>query len=415
MVNGIISQPFTFNSGLTVPNRLVKAALAEGLSDNKQLPSPELENLYSKWGAGGWGMIFTGNVQVDTLHLGGPNDVAFNRSVPYEEQLGKWKSWAQTCKRNGTPTLVQVNHPGRQSPAVSGKRGFWEKSMAPSSVPLDFGSGVVARLMVWLMFGSPRPMTRDDIAQVVDQFVETALLSLRAGFDGIVLHAAHGYLLAQFLSPVINCRTDEYGGSPANRARIVIQIIKAIRAAVPAGFTVGIKINSADHQDSARERVEVVEQIKLITASGSDLDFLEISGGTYENPTMNGPEPDEAPKSESTKKREAFFLEFAEIIRRELPQLPLMVTGGFRTRAGMEATLSQGSCDLVGLGRPAVIEPALPKLVVFNPKIKDAEARLQAPYAMRLWWWSKLLGMKIVGAGGENLWYQSLLQNMAKE
>ncbi|KAJ8122006.1 hypothetical protein ONZ43_g1686 [Nemania bipapillata] len=285
--------------------------------------------------------------------------------------------------------------------------------MAPSAIPINFGPGLLPRLLSALIFGTPVAMTTADIQATIKDFADTARLASDAGFTGVEIHAAHGYLLAQFLSPESNKRTDEYGGSAAARAKIVLEIIAAIREVVPKSFCVGIKLNSVDVQ-STSQLSDTLEQLKLIAATG--IDFLEISGGSYEQPTMStGLTSSEAApiKSERTKAREAFFLEFAEKIRHELPGLPLMVTGGFRTRAGMNEALSSNACDMIGIGRPSVLAPALPKDVVLNNSVENESAKVSAPHIERAWWMKKF-GVSAVGVGAENMWYQVRLQRIGK-
>lgn len=282
-----IATPFTLPCGLTFPNRLVKAALAESWADKDRLPSEQLIRTYGTWADGGWGMVLTGNVQVDVAYLGTPEDNAFNDRIPRDQLLASWKRWAQTTNEHGTPTLMQINHPGRQSMIGAGTRGLFAKSIAPSPIPLQLGDGILPRALSALVFGTPREMTVEDIRDVVARFAETAKLASEAGFAGAEIHAAHGYLLAQFLSARSNQRADAYGGTARNRARIVVEVIHAVRAAVPKGFCVGVKLNSVDHQ-SPLELQECIEQLEDITAAG--VDFLEISGGTYEDPTV-GPDP----------------------------------------------------------------------------------------------------------------------------
>jgi 2,4-dienoyl-CoA reductase-like NADH-dependent reductase (Old Yellow Enzyme family) len=225
-----------------------------------------------------------GNVQVDPRYLGAAADAAFNDKVEYNKMLEAWKTWAKVCNSEGTPTIVQINHPGRQSPLGAGTRSIFAKNLAPSAIPLDFGPGLLPKLITSLVFGTPKEMTKADIGDVVKRFADTARLSAEAGFAGIEIHAAHGYLLAQFLSEKSNQRTDAYGGSPAARAKIVLEVIKATREATPKGFCVAIKVNSADHQ-SPQEFSACREQLKLIAEAG--VDFLEISGGSYESPTVS--------------------------------------------------------------------------------------------------------------------------------
>jgi 2,4-dienoyl-CoA reductase-like NADH-dependent reductase (Old Yellow Enzyme family) len=230
-------------------------------------------------------MVITGNLHVDENHLGGPTDAALSSRLSDAEIVASWKTWATACKgENGTAVVVQINHPGRQSPMGAGDRGIFAKALAPSAVPLSLGSGFLPHLIRSFVFGTPRAMTVDEIHDVVARFARAARLAAESGFAGIEIHAAHGYLLAQFLSSRSNLRTDDYGGSPTARARIVVEIIHAIRAAVPKGFCVGIKLNSVDHQ-SKDELAECIEQMEEIRKAG--VDFLEISGGTYEDPKVS--------------------------------------------------------------------------------------------------------------------------------
>lgn len=234
--------------------------------------------------------MLTGNVQIDQRYFGAPHDLMIDPQLPEEKVLAAYKELAVSCNGNGTPTIVQLNHPGRQSPLGAGKRGYFEKSIAPSAVPMDLGASAMQRFLSSLVFGTPREMTQQDIDDVVARFVYSAKIAEKAGFVGVQIHAAHGYLLAQFLSAKTNLRTDKYGGSSANRAKIVVDIIKAIRAAVQPSFCVALKLNSVDHQAgldpaASTELKDVLEQAKLICDTG--VDFLEISGGSYENPVVS--------------------------------------------------------------------------------------------------------------------------------
>lgn len=284
MAQSPLSQPLTLPCGLTLPDRLIKAALAEQMADCQKLPTPaQFSRTYGAWADGGWGMIMTGNVHVDERFLGDPDGTAINASLAEEKVIAAYKGLATACRRAGTPAIMQINHPGRQSPLGSGTKSLWTKNLAPSAVPLDMGSDLVSRVVTSIVFGTPKEMTLADIETVIQRFANAARIAAAAGFDGVEIHAAHGYLLAQFLSAKTNLRTDAYGGSVAARAKIVTDIIKAVRAVVPANFCVGLKFNSADHQ-SPTELQECLEQTAIIAEAG--LDFLEVSGGTYENPIV---------------------------------------------------------------------------------------------------------------------------------
>jgi 2,4-dienoyl-CoA reductase-like NADH-dependent reductase (Old Yellow Enzyme family) len=195
-------------------------------------------------------------------------------------------------------------------------------------------------------------MTTDDIKDVVARFAKSAQLVKEAGFTGVQIHCAHGYLLSQFLSPKINQRGDEYGGSIENRARIIREIIHAVRAAVGPEFPIGVKLNSSDFQKGGFSLDDCEQVAQWLAEDGIDL--LEISGGTYEQLSLIGVEPTEV--RESTRKREAYFIEYAERIKRAA-QIPLMVTGGFRSRTVMEKVINEGEIDLVGLARPLCTQP----------------------------------------------------------
>ena len=286
MSNLEIASPLTLPCGLVIPNRLAKAAMTEQWTDKNKLPHAKLIEAYGAWADGDWGMVLTGNVQVDFAYLGSRDDIAVNDCISPEMQLETWKTWAATTNRNGTPTIVQLNHPGRQSLPGAGTHGFFGKTMAPSAVPVNLGEGFIARASSCLVFGTPREMTQKDIDHVIERFVNGAKLAHEAGFAGAEIHAAHGYLFAQFLSAKTNKRSDAYGGTPRKRAKIVVDTINAMRSAVPKGFCIGIKLNSVDHQ-SKRELEECIEQLKDITDAG--VDFIEISGGTYEDPTVRFP------------------------------------------------------------------------------------------------------------------------------
>lgn len=282
-----ISKPITLPSGLVLPNRLVKAAMAEGLCKDG-VPTPTLKSAYSVWADGGWGLVLTGNVHVDPRYLGQPGDISLQDGGGAAAQLAAWREWAAACRcaAGGSPTIMQINHPGRQCPAGAGSRGFFEKAPAPSAVPLALGDGLLAKLVSALVFGTPRAMTAPEVEDVVARFAAAARLSAEAGFDGVELHAAHGYLLAQFLSADVNRRTDAYGGSAVARAKIVVDIIRAVREATPAGFTVGIKLNSVDHQSESAFG-DCLEQLQAIVDAG--IDFVEVSGGSYEDPLVSCP------------------------------------------------------------------------------------------------------------------------------
>ncbi|KAL2832889.1 hypothetical protein BDW59DRAFT_138839 [Aspergillus cavernicola] len=400
--------------GLVFPNRLAKAAMAELLAGSGNAPTPSLLKVYDQWAKGNWGAVLTGNVQVDVNHLGSPFDPALSDEYTDPETnkglLDTWSKYAEASQQHGTPSIVQVCHPGRQSLRFAGRRGIFASPIAPSAIPLDMGDGFFQRWMSWFVFPPPREMTQADIDLVTRQFVDTARLMADAGFSGIELHGAHGYLIDQFLNPKSNIRTDAYGGNAANRARFVLDIIRQTRAVVPPTFCIGIKLNSADYNSSSFE--DTMTQIGLLNEAG--IDFLEVSGGTYEDPKMWDPNHSQPqkPKSTTTATREAFFLEFASAVRTRYPSLILMLTGGFRTRAGANYALSQNACDVIGIGRPAAIDPAFADRLL-DEGLGEDEAKLNLG-RVKMPAWMGWIPLRAVGAGWESSYYTQQIQRIAK-
>lgn len=331
----VLFTPFTFASGLTVKNRLVKAAMEENLATQEQVPGIELFNLYSRWAQGGVGLIVTGNVMVDHLAMTGPGGLALEANTP----LKAFKELADLAKQNNTKILMQINHPGRQ---VFKKMGG--KVLSPSNIALNMGKHSS-------MFTQPKAMTNEDIQDVINRFVITAKHAEEAGYDGVEVHAAHGYLLAQFLSPLTNKRTDQWGGSLVNRARLLIDVIKAIRQSSDKTFTVAVKLNSADFQRGGFDVEDAEKVVQMLTPLAVDL--VELSGGSYEAPAMQGRTADNR-----TLAREAYFLEFAERIAKTT-SIPVMTTGGICKAATATQVVDSGVA-LVGMASALALSPDLP-------------------------------------------------------
>lgn len=332
----ILSQPFVLPNGSVIRNRLAKAAMSEALGTFDNHPTLSLPKLYARWAEGGIGLCITGNVMVDRRALGEPNNVVLED----ESDLEILKLWASAGTRNETQLWMQLNHPGKQSP-----RALNRETVAPSAVPF--------RPEMARFFDVPRELKESEIEDIIQRFGRSAGIAKKAGFTGIQIHGAHGYLVSQFLSPHHNRRTDRWGGSPENRRRFVLQVLSEIRRQVGPLFPVGIKLNSADFQRGGFTEEESLDAIRALADAGIEL--IEISGGTYEAPVMMGAKK---PK-ESTMKREAYFLEFAEKARAAV-RVPLMLTGGFRTAEGMADAITSGAIDFVGLARHLAIEPDLP-------------------------------------------------------
>ena len=328
--------PLALPNGALIPNRIAKAAMEENMADADHAPSAELLRLYAAWAEGEAGLIITGNVMVDARAMTGPGGVVLED----DRHLDRFSAWVAAGRSRGAQMWMQINHPGRQMPAALG-----QETLAPSAVAMEMGA-------LSKQFPVPREMTAADIAEVERRFVATALLAERAGFTGVEVHAAHGYLLSQFLSPLTNRRQDHWGGSLENRARLLLDIVRAIRSAVAPGFAVAVKLNSADFQRGGFSPEDAQAVVRMLGGLGVDL--VELSGGSYEAPAMMG-----SARDERTLAREAYFLDFARDIA-GVATMPLMVTGGIRRREVAEEVVASGIA-MAGIATALAIEPALPR------------------------------------------------------
>lgn len=309
--------------------------MSEALGTMGNQATMDLVNLYRSWGAGGSGILVTGNVMIDRKALGEPGNVVLED----DRDMAVLTQWATGAKANGAQIWMQINHPGRQTP-----KGLNVETVAPSAIP--FSDDMKA------MFGQPRALTDAEVVGLIERYGRAAGLAEQAGFDGVQIHGAHGYLVSQFLSPLTNTRDDAWGGTPEKRRAFVLAILKAMRDATSDDFSIGIKLNSADFQRGGFSEQESIDLMVALSEAGIDL--IEVSGGTYEAPAMTGVKA-------STRAREAYFMDFAERVRSHIPNTPLVVTGGFRTYAGMKDALDTGSLDFVGIARLLAVEPSVSK------------------------------------------------------
>ncbi len=346
-MTGELAKSIVLPSGGQLKNRIAKGAMTEGLADAWNRATERHVTLYRRWAEGGAGMLLTGNVMVDRRYLERPGNVAID-GPQTDEQLDRLKAWSGAARQAGADIWMQISHAGRQTPKIVAK-----EPVAPSAVEPGLPGGT---------FGRPRALTGDEIEDVIKRFAHAASVAKRTGFTGVQVHAAHGYLISEFLNPLVNRRDDEWGGSLENRAKLLMRVIKEVRAQVGSGFPVSVKLNSSDFQKGGFSPAECLQVARWLNDAGVDL--LEISGGSYEQPAMMDLEGMDAryeeTKRESTRAREAYFLTYAEEIR-NVARMPLMVTGGFRTREGMEAAISSGACDVIGIARPLCVDPDVPK------------------------------------------------------
>ncbi|MBP6581306.1 MAG: NADH:flavin oxidoreductase/NADH oxidase family protein [Sphingorhabdus sp.] len=376
----LLSAPLTLPSGEVLQNRLAKAAMSETLATYHNHATAELVTLYQRWAGSGAGLIITGNVMVDRRAIGEPRNVV----IEDETDLPILRQWADAATSKGVAIWAQINHPGKQS-----TKGLNAETISASAVPF--------REDMEGLFATPREATVAEIEEIILRFGHTAAICKKAGFSGVQIHGAHGYLVSQFLSPHHNRRTDDWGGTPEKRQRFMLEVYKEIRRQVGPEFSVGVKLNSADFQRGGFTEEESLAAMRALAEAG--IDMIEISGGTYEAPAMSGGM--EETKKAATVAREAYFLEFAEKARAAV-SVPLMVTGGFRSVAGMNAALASAALDIVGVARLMAVAPEAPVALLAG---KDA-AQAVKPILTGIGMIDKLGIMEI-------MWYEYQLALMA--
>lgn len=293
-----LGQPLQFAfSGRTAPNRFLKGAMSERLAtfspsdkDARGFPTRESINLYQHWGESEIGISLTGNVMIAPDQLEAAGNPVIPPDAPFSGlRFERFSELAAVAKKHGSLIVAQVSHPGRQTNAI----------LQPE--PISASDVVLPGAVFGVPFAPPRPATKEDIKNIIDGFAHAAEYLEKAGFDGIELHGAHGYLLSQFLSPTTNKRTDEYGGDLKNRMRLILEVRAEIAKRVHSGFIVSIKINSVEFQEHGFQP----EEAKVLCAAleEHEFDFVELSGGTYEKWSMDE-------KRDSTQKREAVSFSF---------------------------------------------------------------------------------------------------------
>lgn len=386
-----LNQELKLPCGLVLKNRLVKAAMTEGLAGPDGLPNEKHGRLYRTWAEGGAAVLITGNVMIDGSHLERPGNVILDHQ-PSDTERAAIRSWAEAGSAAGCQMWMQLSHPGRQTP----------KSVNPhprsaSDIKLRLPGGQFAR---------PAPLTGDEILMLVERFASAALTARECGFSGVQIHAAHGYLISQFLSPVSNRRSDEWGGPLENRARFLRQAVAAVRAKTGADFAVSVKLNSSDFQKGGFGPEDARQVVSWLQDGGVDL--VEISGGTYEQPRMlelGGIEPVEEIKVRaSTRERESYFLAFAAELA-DGADVPLMVTGGFRSAAGMAEAITEDGISAIGVGRPMCGDPyCVSKLLINGDDLPRFEKLLGNPRSF-LGMNSPVKLIKIVASFSVMAWY----------
>jgi NADH:flavin oxidoreductase homolog len=377
MTENLLFTPITLPNGTTIKNRFFKSAMSEGMGTREFQPKKNIATLYKRWAEGGTGLIITGNIMVDPKRTAEPGNIVFDKNSNMEIL----KNWANQGQQHGAKVMVQLNHPGKQAPKTVSKQ-----TVAPSAVPL--GNGLNK------LFSTPRALTTSEVEELVQKFVTSAKVAKEAGFSGVQIHAAHGYLISQFLSPHDNRRTDKYGGSLENRMRFLKEIYLGMREELGKNFTIGIKINSTDFKEDGLTEEDSLKTI--IELANLGLDFVEISGGTYERPAMMGA------TSKST--NQVFFAEYSKKLKQKI-DIPVVVTGGIRSINAMNTLLNDNTTDFIGIARPLTIDPNIPNkikqgtyTIVETTRVSTGVKKLDKIFG-------SLLGI---------VYYQVLMQNIAK-
>ena len=373
----VLEKEMILPNGSTLKNRIAKSAMSENLSNKNNEPTPLLIEVYKKWAQSGAGLLITGNIMIDSKAIGEPRNVVVENRKNFE----MLKEWAESEKGTNTHLWAQINHPGRQAMEPINR-----DLKAPSAVPLKSGGRKYASKKI------PIALNESQILAIIEAFGNTAIILKDAGFSGVQIHGAHGYLVSQFLSPYSNIRSDKWGGSLENRARFVIEVYRKIRARVGKSFPIGIKLNSADFQKGGFSEEESMEVVKILSKEGIDL--IEISGGTYEAPAMMGK------RKKSTIKREAYFMDYIEKARK-ITTTPLMLTGGFRTTSVMKDAIAFNHLDIVGIARPFAVYPNIVN-EIFNESRMNFNTEI------------KKTGVKGIDGAMNIIWYESQIKRLGK-
>ena len=308
-------------------HKAAKAAMTEGLADPRGYPSAELERLYTQWGNSGCGLLITGNVLVDRHHLERPGNVVIDRE-PDADMRAALARWATAAKVNGARIWMQISHAGRQTSAIVNPT-----PKAPSAIALALPGK---------QFGVPVAMTEADIQETIQRFAQAAHAAQTAGFDGVQIHAAHGYLLSAFICPLTNLRTDEYGGSLENRCRYPLEVFAAVRAAWPADRPMSVRISAHDWAPGGNTPDDAVVIARLFKAAGCDV--VDVSSGQ----TTRAAKPVYG---------RMYQTPFADRVRNEAGILTMAV-GAISEADHANSIIAAGRADLCAVARPHLADPA---------------------------------------------------------
>ena len=319
-----LAQPLELPCGIVLKNRIAKSAMSDSLGDGHGNPTDAQVRLYERWATGGLALSIIGEVQGTPSFAEKPGNLVLSSDA----DPNRFKALARAGATDHAQLWLQLGH-----------------AVAMADPPISTPKGPSALDLLGLTCGA---LTLAEVHDLPAEFAQTAALAQKLGFGGVEIHAAHGFLLNQFLSPLFNKRTDSYGGSLKNRMRLLLEVVASVREAVGPRFPVGIKLNATDQLEGGFQEDEALAVIAALDGTGIDL--IDISGGTY------------FPGAASSSDRAGsgpYFLDFAKSARAKTNK-PLMVTGGFKTLRQAENAIIGGNADLVGLARTLVLDPDLP-------------------------------------------------------
>ncbi|MFA0442340.1 oxidoreductase [Vibrio sp. 10N.286.49.C2] len=352
----LLDRPLELPCGAVIKNRLMKSAMSDSLANGEGNPTEAQSRLYERWAEGGIGLSIVGEVQVDARFPERPGNLVLTEHSNIKDLQGL----TSRASVNDAHIWPQLGH--------AGGLAFKPISLPKGPSPLKIDEFDCAG------------MSEKEVSLLPERYAGAANIAKKAGFTGVQIHAGHGFLLSQFLSPLFNHRKDQYGGSIEARSRIIVEIIDKIRGVVGAAFPIGIKVNSSDQLEGGLTQDDALEVIRILNKTSIDL--IEISGGSY----FPG-----AKSSSDSASSGPYFVDFA-IKAKSLTDIPLVVTGGFKTREQIVDVLSSNIADSIGLGRVLILRPELPNDWIEGATIIPRFPKFQAP-----------------PPGGVTAWYTMLL------
>ncbi|MBI1494387.1 oxidoreductase [Halocynthiibacter styelae] len=355
-VTNLLAQPLDLPCGVRLKNRLIKSAMSDSLGDGAGNPTEAQMRLYERWAEGGAALSLIGEMQVAPHYPEKPGNLV----LVADADMSALKELAKRGSKNGAHIWPQLGHAGALAHGpISNPKG-------PS--PLDV-EGLKCD-----------GMSLDEIQELPQTYAQAATVAQAAGFGGVQIHAGHGFLFSQFLSPLFNHRTDAYGGAISGRFRIIDEVIDAVRQAVGPTYPIGIRINATDNLEGGLTTDDALEVVRLL--DGTSVDLIDISGGTYF--------PGAASSSDGASSSEPYFIDVAQRAK-GVTSIPIMLTGGFVSRDQAVRAVQDDAVDAISLARAMVLDPSLantwlsdggdPEFPVFDAPPRGG---ITAWYSMRL-------------------------------